>query len=706
VLYIFVAFTALSVLIVNSLSPRYTAELSIALNMKSSGGEVTDNLSGGIVSKDLEEIGTAINTITSPGTVRQVVNKLDLQDDPEFDPLLKNTAGGALARLGVVDYVPNMMRSIIWRTKQSFTPSPELKLGMAVPIVTKHLSVVNDGKSYTINLTFTAASAGKAASIANAFGEWYVEYRKDRRSRQLDQISTLLIEKSDVLRRRVLASEAAVEAYRQKHGIVSLVNDNTLGIDTLTKLNTEAISARAAAADAEANLREMQNFSENESREAAAMVVGNAPNLITLLDQQHQLKTDLAAASESYKESHPTIVALKSRLAEVTSQLSTETDRVLGSLRARVQVARSNSAQIEAKLKQLTAEGRQSVQDRSELAQFESQRDADKTIYQTYLENAGRVGIEASAQVFDAEITSPAVAPIWPSFPQWGLLLGLSIACAAMLAIGLSILLDSLRRGVRTVEELAGVRRVQILGMVPRCGKRNDGAHWSLSTSAIEEPLGVHAEAIRSIGVSLLTGPDKAERKVVLITSALPGEGKTSLVLSLGRLAAAAGKSTLVMECDLRRSAMQRSQPREQLGLVDVLTGKSALDAAIKVDPASGLRYLCAGSKALYPAELLDSEAMDSVFESARTLFDLVLVDTPPLAVVSDALVLSARADATIIVVRSGKTDKRAYLMALDRLLQFGTAVTGVVLSHVAPQEFLKYCSKRQINGYFSYSKA
>jgi succinoglycan biosynthesis transport protein ExoP len=699
---IFAAFMVLSVLTVNVLTPRYTAELSMMLNMKTDSGGITESLSGGIVSKDMAEMATAINAVTSYGTIRQVINTLSLQNDPEFNPLLRR-GDGLLGRLGIAKLLPSNVQAIIWgHHDEPEVPSLKFMVANTEPVVAKGLSVVSDGKSYTISISFTALEGDKAAKIANAFGDWYVQHRKDWRSHQLDQISNMLMEKSENLRQRVVESEVAVETYRQEHGIVNLGNENTLNVDALTKLNSELIRARGVRAEAEANLREMQRFAVDESREAAARVVGsNSPNLVALVDQQNQFRAQLAELSRQYLGMHPAVLSMKSKLGEVTAELKTETDRVLAGLRARVQVAQSNEEQIQTGMSQLTAASQRTARAGSELTRLESERDAARTVYQTFLEGGGRVGVEASAQAFDTEIISPAVPPIWPSFPQKRLIIGLSVVCGLMLSTAIAILLDAWRRGIYTAEEVVSLRNVRFLGMVPKSSKRILAAEPSLSMLTISNPLGAHTEAIRSIGVSLALGFNTADRKVILVTSALPGEGKTSLVLSLGRLAAAVGKSVLVIEGDLRHPTLQRALKPAEVGLVDVLTGKVELHQAIQIDHASGLRYVCAGSKALYPAELLNSRAMNAVMDIVRESFDLIVIDAPPIGVVSDALVLSTRADATIMVLRSGKTDKRAYSMAFDQISQFGTAITGVVLSHVAPREFLKYRSNKGVYGYF-----
>jgi capsular exopolysaccharide synthesis family protein len=693
VLFIFSFLLAVSALVLLSLTPKYTAQALITLNMKEESGGIAAMVSGGIVSKDTEEIGSAINSLMSPGAVEQVVKKLHLQNDAEFDPLLEVSRGSLL------DKLPLWLRKAFQsaQTEPRQHTSDEMLL-YTLPVVAKQLSVTNDGKSYTISVSFTAREPETAALIANTFSDWFIQHRKDWRSHQLDQISAMLMEKGEALRDRVAKSEMAVTAYREAHGIIDIGNQVTLNDDALTKLNSELIAARNAEAEAAANLQELERFAASESPEAAAQLAGAAPNLATLVDQRNQVSEQLAGLSHSLLGSHPAITSLKSRLAEVDKQLSAETTRVLAGLRAKLQVARTGEAQIQTSMSQLTSASQRSARAGSELKQLESERDAARTVYQTYLESAGHVGVEASAQAFDAEITSPALSPISPSFPQTALIAGLSVVCAALMAIGAAILIDFLRRGVYSEEDVISIKGApRVLGMVPESNRRALRRNPCLSLMAINEPLGSHAEAIRSISVALTVGRVNDARKVVLVTSALPGEGKTSTALSLARLAAAAGKLVLIIECDLRRPALHRSLPCSGVGLVDVLNGTSKLADVIQFDEKSGLRYICAGSNTAYPAELLSSDAMQTLIDDVRATYNLIIIDTPPIGVVSDALVLSTRADATIVVVRSGKTDKRAFGMALDRLSRTGIAVTGVVLTHVAPQEMYKYGSKREI---------
>jgi capsular exopolysaccharide synthesis family protein len=690
-------------------TPRYTAEMTLALNIEPSEQDATQNMEGGIVSKDMSEVGTAINVLLSPGAMRAVVKALHLQDDPEFDPLVRPRHAGILDNLGLAKYwpktsdiaknLPEKLQHLLWGNFDARQPTEEEKIGTAQDVVAKHISVTNDGKSYTIMVSVTAYEPEKAARMANTLAQWYIDHRQEWRAQQLDQVAGMLTGRGDALRQQVIKAESAVADYQARHGIVGLTQDNTLAIDALTKLNTELISARSARSEAEANLTQMKQFAATRSREAAAQIVGNAPNLVSVIDQRNQLRAQIAGLSKTYTNAHPAMVDLKSRLSAVDAELDKEINSVLGGTEARLRIARANEADLERHVKELTDTNQKNTLASPELRELQSKRDAAQAIYQNYLQGVGKVSVAAGAQAFDVQIWSPAVPPIWPSFPQTFLIMGLSFVVAVLIGTGVVIMIDSLRRGVYKPEDVEVDNGIRVLGMLPMVKKRIEHDP-SLSNMTLDDPLCEHAEALRSVNVALSGGGRLGYAKVILVTSALPGEGKTSLAISLARLAAAGGRSVLLLECDLRRPSFRRSLPCTGPGLTDFLAGKALLSDILRVDPKSGMNFVSSGTRALYPAELLASTRMDAFIDEARGSFDLIVVDTPPVGVVSDALVMASRTDATIMALRHGKTDRRTFSLALGRMVEAGANVAGVVLSHVDLKDLSKYGS-----GYRALSK-
>jgi len=254
-------------------------------------------------------------------------------------------------------------------------------------------------------------------------------------------------------------------------------------------------------------------------------------------------------------------------------------------------------------------------------------------------------------------------------------------------------LTDMLRRGIYTPEQATSWTGLRTLGVLPFLKKRGRKG-LSQSMMALAHPLGEHAEALRSLSVALMTGPTAVNRQVVLITSALPGEGKTSLAVSLGRLGAAAGKSLLVIEGDLRRPSLCRAlEVAPEIGLVEFLTGNAALADVIRTDAASGMAYISSGGSSRFPAELLVSDRMALLLREVRHKFDLIIIDSPPVGIVSDALVLSTQADATLMVLRWAHTPRQALSVAIEKLGSISTDIAGVVLSHVQLKQLPQYGS-------------
>jgi succinoglycan biosynthesis transport protein ExoP len=332
-----------------------------------------------------------------------------------------------------------------------------------------------------------------------------------------------------------------------------------------------------------------------------------------------------------------------------------------------------------------------------------------RSLYQTFLDAAGRAAIESFALIGNARIEAPATAPAFPASPRMSIVLLIGGISGFLIAIASAIALEASRKEVYTPEEVyddLGHTALALLPYFARAKSWDNHAARVMSIEAIENPLGEHAEALRSVGVALSTSPGLRSPKVLMVTSALPGEGKTSLAVSLARLAAASGRSTLLVECDLRRPAVNHALGVvAPAGLTDVLEGRRSLQEATYEDAVSGMQVIPSGGRVNFPAELLGSEAMRSLVSASRDRFDLVILDTPPVGIVADALVLSGFVDAAIVVARWGKTPRRAIRMALDRLHFSGARVAGVVLSQVRMKQLAQYGSAYHrsagVEGYF-----
>jgi polysaccharide biosynthesis transport protein len=683
ILAVTLAFTVAGAGAAHFARPRYTAELELVLTVRGATDGPVGTMEGGIGNGDTEEVASAIDTLTSPYTIRQVVNEYRLQDDPEF-----NTA---LAPPGPIQRLLGWLRGT-GASAPAPPPSAEEGRAIAEANLRSRLSVTNDGRSYTIDVTFTSVDPDKAAHIANAIAKTYLAEDLDGRAAELDRMSGLLDHRSDALRQRLIDTKAAVDAYKAKHGILDLGSDQTLLSDTIAKFDSEMVSAEADRAQAESELSQLEEFARTRNPETAAKAAGASENLKMLIDRRNKAASDLAGVGAMWGPRNPWSIEMERGVTRIDEEIAGETQQSMAVLKARVNVAKAREQAIKGNLDRLVASNQESMKAGAGLRRLEADADTAHALYQTFLATAGQANVESSALAGNARIVSPASPPVFPSYPLRFLALAVSGFAGLVSGLALALGLEAARRTLCTPEEVAERLGLATLGLTPHIGRRASRAHGAvaMSIAAVDDPLGTVAEAIRSIGTGLARGAEAA--RVILVTSALPGEGKTSLALSFGRLAASSGRRVLLVECDLRSARLSAVLGRcSGPGLGEVLEGSGDFSKAINVDEASGMHFLSSGCKVAFPAERLGSPRMRRFIGLARQYYELVILDTPPAGIVVDALQLACVVDIALLVVQWGRTSYRAVSHTLERLEIAGAPAVGVVLSHVRVKKLKSY---------------
>jgi succinoglycan biosynthesis transport protein ExoP len=678
------------------MTPRYKAETSLVLTIKdgSSSNSTIGGMSGGISSRDTPQVSSAIDVLTSADTVRRVVQALGLVHDAEWNPALRPPG-----------FITRLRRALPFGIGGAGdAPTEAQQLAMTQEAVRHRLSVTNDGKSYTIIVSMTSVDPRKAAAIANAVAETYAAKDLGGRSAELDHMSTLLLQRSAGLRERVIATETAVQNYKDKNDIVDL-GDKSLVNDSLTKLNTDLVASQTERTKTLTMLNNLKDFARKQSPEAAAKVAAVSTSLATLVDQRNQVRANLADLSTTYSSKYPKVQEMKSRAQEVDAQLAREIQQEMAGLQARVDITRANEAEIKRNVANLTSTNRANAHAGTELQQL--------MVDAATAHAPGRAAVESYALAGNARIDAPATAPAFPASPQMSIILLVGAIAGFLVAVASAVALELSHDEVYTPEEVRDDLGQSTLAVLPYLAGANawdDHAARVMSVDAIQNPFGEHAEALRSVGVALTTRPGLHGAKVIMVTSALPGEGKTSLAVSFARLAAASGRSVLLIECDLRRPSVNYALGVvASVGLTDVLAGRRTLSETSYEDPVSGMHVVPSGSRARFPAEALGSESMRELISCSRERYDLVVLDTPPVGIVADSLVLSDLVDATILVVRWGKTPRRMVTMALGRLASAGVRMAGVVLTQVRMKKLAAYGSDYRsagAEGYFEKTQA
>jgi capsular exopolysaccharide synthesis family protein len=318
-----------------------------------------------------------------------------------------------------------------------------------------------------------------------------------------------------------------------------------------------------------------------------------------------------------------------------------------------------------------------------------------RTLYESFLgrfkETSAQEGIEHS----DARVVSRPKIPTAPSTPNVRLNLLAGLLLAACAGAGAAILRELLDTGVGTAEELEQGLGLPHLAGVATLASTLDRKAVDVPAPVdfvVEKPLSSFAEAFRNLRTSLQFSRIGQTVKVVAITSSLPDEGKTTTSICLARTMALAGDRVIVVDCDLRKRALNRLLGDEpEVGLLEVLAGTATLDKAVRIDPASGAAMLPLARSAYTPKDVFGTEAMTRLLDELRARYDMVILDTAPVLPVADTRTLATKADVVALLVRWRKTPRKAAETAL-KLLQTGeTHIAGAVLSQIDLREQARY---------------
>jgi capsular exopolysaccharide synthesis family protein len=381
------------------------------------------------------------------------------------------------------------------------------------------------------------------------------------------------------------------------------------------------------------------------------------------------------------------VLAANAEVRQVRARIRDETQKILRGLESEAVIARSREAALRRTLAELEQRLAEAEQAEATARDLERDAAATRSLYESLLARQKQVATQEGIQQADARVVSEAAVPLRASFPNRKLFLAVALMAATTSGVGLAMLRERSRQGFRSMQELEGVLGVRAIGEVPMLRGRA-ARRGGLAMHVRRSPRSLAAESMHTVRSRLALGAavrdGRPPPRVLAVTSALPGEGKTSVALALARSFAVSGRSVLLVECDLRNRSLARDlgQGARHPGLLAILEGEASLEEVLGEAPGPGLRVLPAEREPhAQPQDLLHSERFRWLLERAEASFDYVVLDTPPLGVVSDALMLNHAVDAAVLVVRWESTPRDAAARALRSLDLAGIPVAGAVLN-------------------------
>jgi exopolysaccharide transport family protein len=660
-------------------------------------------------------IGTQLQIINSPTIANIVIDQLHLA------PELTDGSGSPLRSL--------VRRVQAWfgqTTDKPTEPQPD----QIAEAFLKRLTATRVELTNVIDVGLNWNDPVRAAEIANAIAKAYITDQLNAKFEANRTAALWLQQRIQQLGDQAEAAERAVNAYKTQHNLVSS-DGKSIDDQQITELSSRLVAARAQAADLQARVNRYdsalsQNPADSHSigtLDAAGSDVLSSPIITNLRQQYLELARRESEYSARFGANHLSVVNLRTRMQELRSSIFDEVRRLAETTRSDYNVALQRQQDLEKQLAQAVSQSRTTNSAEVTLRELDGKAKNFRTLYGTFLQRYTGAAQQETFPISEARVIYPAFPPEQKSKPKTILILALALFGGIGLGAGLGLLREMLDRVFRTPDQIETTLGLPCLSVVPllqaanrKTGKGNEppslpassakdreisktrivstasATHWGV----LNMPLSRYAESIRSIKLGIDLRALQGSNKVIGITSSLPHEGKSTVSASLAQLIAQAGKTVILVDCDLRNPSLSAAlAPDAKIGLLDVISNIQSLDGTIWKEPRTNLAFLPGVKRypLLHSSEILMTEQMRKLFERLRSTYDYVIVDLPPLSPIVDVRASAPLVDCFVLVVEWAKTKIDVVQHALHTAPNVYENLVGAVLNKADIKSMARYNS-------------
>jgi polysaccharide biosynthesis transport protein len=547
-----------------------------------------------------------------------------------------------------------------------------------------------------VKIAFSTPDPELAARVANIHARAYLEQGIELRSHANDEARHFLQEKLAELKERVGKSEAALNRYRQDRGIISLDNRDNIVVDRLADLNKRLTEAEADRIGLEAQTRLIHKDAYN----ALPAVIDN--RLIqTLKIELTRLEGERADLATHVQPGDPVLNQFQARVEQTKRRLQQEIQRTVAGIKSAYTVAKQKEDELRAKVEQQKAAALGLKDAAVEYAILAREADTNRQLYDSVLSRLKEMEVTAALRASNVSVIDQAVPPVKPVRPRKALSLLFSAVLGLTGGVGLAFVVEYFSNTLRTSQEVEHYLRLPNLGIIPdfvSSARRSspssqpaspgaqplDGSAAQAGFVLAHDPFSITTEAYRMLRATLLVAQAETPPKTLLFTSGIHGEGKTVTAVNTAAVLAQMGVRVLVIDADLRCSACHTVLGIEnRAGLAEILAGRWEPSDVIRPTVSEHLFVLSSGCVPRNPAELVGSKQMRAVLALLQEQYDYILIDSPPVMLASDAMLLSTMVDGVVLVANAQRTPKQVVREARTRLTCARAKILGVVLNQL-----------------------
>ncbi len=562
--------------------------------------------------------------------------------------------------------------------------------------------------SFLLNITVTNRDPEGAALLANRFVEQFMRYLIENVGGKNEFAVDYLRSRAEELRKESEAGEGKLQEYRRKHNLVSLDNSMNIVGERLRAINSTLTTARLARIDIETLLSQIEQMQKSGGSLLEIGYISGYGTIATLKAQLAELTKQQSILSERYLERHPKMIDLANSLDVVTAQLQHNIEQSIADLRTQYVKLKDTEASYEREYREAEKDQLRLGELSVEFKSLENQAQVAKNNYIQILDRLNQTTTSKNLEnipVKPLDRALPAGSPYTPNLRNiMKTCVGLGVLIFAGVAIGLSFIDDR----VKSAWDIEGFIGANLLGIIPELGNVPDAEKHSLVNSNKTSP---GSEAFLSVYSAVKIQSKLDFPKSILVTSTIPGEGKTMISCNLAASFARHGKRVLLIDCDMRRPMLHRHfKLTNELGLIAWFESGAKIPADPLTDPSLGLvkvdenlYLLRSGGRSKSPTELLENPIFGQFIENMKQHFDLVVVDSPPMGAVTDALLISERTDEVLYVCRFNRAYRKHIRLYIKQLKEGKNELLGIVLNGLSARRIEYYSNYRYYRSYKKY---
>ncbi len=594
--------------------------------------------------------------IRSRTLAQRVVERLGLESNPEFRDI-SDPAGMLLSRIKV----------------------EPLKAG--------------DVSSNVLDISIRGRDPERITEWLNVYVHEYIAFNIEDNLKRMRQIYEVIQSKLEPLRQQLGESERKLTRFKERQDSLFFADqDKNVITEQVSTLTSEYAKTKTERIRLETKINALKAIQKNGGSLSAFPEVANDATIQSLQAELRKLEVELDEKLKTYKGGHPIIKDLRGRIEGIRRQITDQIDRIIQRLRTDYEIKRRREASLFANIQKLKQQSIELSKQTMEYEKLKREYEQNKAFYEDMLARSKEADISGTVAMNNIRIIDEARKPEAPVSPNVPRIVILSLMLGLMLGVGLVFGLDYLDQSFRNPEAIERYTGLEVLAVVPAYD---------------DEPGAAIREVYQSLRTALLFAARGEGAQVLMITSAGPGEGKSTTSRRLAETFAASGSRVLLVDADMRKPSVHRLlEADRKIGLTSVVLGKVSLEEAVVPVPGAGqLHVLPSGPLPPNPPEMFGKESFLALLREARSRYDWVILDLPPVISVTDPVVCSPLADMVLLVVQYGRLDRKVIVGALRQLARAGARVVGAVLNRV-DLEREHYYADGYYAGYYHYASA